>query len=46
MAMEEFHGPHVKPLKEAYVAIDWSGPIARCKSVRVHCGVLEQRLAR
>ncbi len=31
MTMEEFHGPHVKP----------SGPIARCKSVRVRCHTCE-----
>lgn len=35
MKMEEFHGPHVKPLKEGHVAIDWSGSVARCSSVRV-----------
>lgn len=41
MTMEEFHGPHMKPLKEAYVAIDWSSPMTRCKSVRVRCHTCE-----
>ncbi|MBB5778984.1 hypothetical protein HD596_005740 [Nonomuraea jabiensis] len=33
--MEEFHGLHVKQLREGHVAIDWSGPMGRFKSVRV-----------
>jgi hypothetical protein len=41
MKMEEFHGPHVEPVQEGHVPIDWSAPTPRCASIRVRSHTCE-----
>ncbi|MEU8141631.1 hypothetical protein [Nonomuraea sp. NPDC048901] len=41
MIMEEFHGPHLKPLRKGYTAIDWSDSVARSNFVRVRSHTCE-----
>lgn len=39
--MMEFHGSHLKPLRERFVPIAWSEPVPRCGSIRVRAHTCE-----
>ncbi|WP_327103720.1 hypothetical protein [Nonomuraea glycinis] len=45
MAMQEFHGTHLKPLRWGHVVIDWSESVPRCGSVRIRAHTCDCALA-